>query len=474
MSCQEGALLIGQHRAPPTIKHPQSKPRPTQQATDSVSFDNLELCFGQTSDVAVEALTYYFTHMVSLLSDSFSATQPKELVLTGIITSVPDQLENEEFAAWEFLPIDNISDVDSVTATIRELLKNNDKLETILLYPKELQRYTGVYPGVVVRILGMPFKFDVDGAPTAVGLSNIAFPCRPPYRWGAANVSESSNPTPARIHFVSGPFTREIFTPITQAIKSAALRGACALVVYGPFVSEKDSNHQKGTFDDTLNLMLDEVETAMALPEVSASLLACVYFVPSLKDVNNYPVLPQPKFSIMDDEKYKVVSNPTTLSIGGITILCSNFASVEAVAQVMADKWTDKHKLLRAGECVLRERLAAPLLSFPPKHHDLKSLHSMAIMDDLEMSPPHVVVFTSQRDQSMAFISHSDRLDLSDPQGDGAVVITLGTTGRKIVDSQYNFQAVELTVPDVLAAATGGLGGRSTVTILNQTCYVPL
>lgn len=486
LSVREGALLIGNARAVPHLKHPGHKAKPTISSVDSVSFDAFELCGNQTGDEAVKALSYYLGTMVSHLKETFegpasaAVAGTTSVVLTGVITSVPDALDNHENATWELLAIENHVDTDNVEAAARELLANPDRLETVLLHPKSLSRFTGVYPGVVVRIRGTVYKSDLMGTPTSVGVDDLCLPSRPPIRWPAPNTSEATNPTPARVHFVAGPYTRNgIFTPLEAAVRVAAQRGANAIVMYGPFVPEVPSQNlgavNNQTFDDSLNQFFDAIEAALHDSAVANSALERVFVVPSLDDITSLPILPQPKLAIDDTaEKYKVVSNPCAITVAGVTFKCANVPSVDDVSKVMAERWhNDKRRLLRAGESVLRDRLLAPLLGFPAKTHDMRWLSALALMDDLEMDPPHAVVFPTPRDNAIAFLSHSDQTDLSDPEGDGALVLMLPTAGRVIEQGVYNYDVVEVTMPDALAAATGGLGGgRATVTVLHETCPI--
>lgn len=492
MSVFEGALLLGATRPPPTLKYgAYQKKRPEHASSDSVPFDDMELCNNQTSEEAVKALTFYLSHMVSLLTDPLTSASASpsqnishnEVILTGIITAIPDIVDNTETSYWEMLVIESRvgTDIDTVEVAARELILHPDKLETVLLYPRGLQRFTGVYPGAVLRVKGEAFKFDVSGQPTSVGVTDACFPQRPPISWGKPNMADSTNPTHARIHCAAGPFPRRDFSPIVHSIKVAAQRGANVLICYGPFVPEVPTKDATAlvtqTFEDTLNSMFDLVEATLTEDEeVKRSSLERVYFVPSLQDINNFPVFPQPKFAIAEGcDQYKVVANPATITVGGITLKCANYPSVDMLAETMMERWHDRQRLIRAGECLMRDRLLIPFGGFPSRHIDLKWLQTLKIMDDLEFEPPHAVIFSSKRDQSMAFITHSDRADLADP-ADGSLIVTLATAGRKVeIDGTYNYQVVEITIPDITAAASGGLGeGRSSVVILNETCKIDL
>ena len=502
----EGAVLVGTGRTELHVARKQRVPPVTVSHVDSCHHGQSVLCMGQDSKKALEALSTYYMQLIQRLpgssvkrelkAEDLVSSATSSVCVTGILTSMPDLVEQSDTMQWELAPIDNPNSIDSVKSALEHISapEESEKRRVISLFPKNVPRFTGAYKGALLRVTGDPFKFDTSGAPTSIGLTKIEAPVRPTFPWsGAAKVEPSETisnyrNTPYRMLLVAGTFGNT-FVPIRKAIQVAATRGANTLVLCGPFLTlppaGKDLLVREGitsiTYEDQLSSLIDVIEEELqAVNKVRNAVPLGVYLVPSLEDVSSMPVLPQVAFPLGSGEGWCCTSNPTTLEVlpdtefDRIPIRISVCAAgaLDAVNDAMCERWTDRiDRLKRASEAVVSSGLLFPITAIPSTFHNMPELTSLRVSPTPE-KVPHMIVTTSKRVQSVACITHSSSADLSS-QGDGILFIALATEGREQTEGGlFTFQGVEVTIPDVTAASTQGLGERAVAVVLTIECLV--
>lgn len=494
----EGALLLGATRAENQLRRFPAMPQVLTTHTDSCTHGQSALCMGQDGKKALASLANYYFEQGQRLppvsvkheGDGLKAEEEdgaQTVCITGIITAVPDIIDQVDTMQWELTPINNIQSLESVQEALEHISapEEHEKRRVVSLYPKKVPRFTGVYKGVLVRVTGVPFKFDTSGNPSTVGLFKIEMPMRPTFPWSVATKDESSEPTalaaPCRMLFVAGPFDNS-FAPVGHAIQAAATRGANVLVITGPFVGEppkeQDLLIQEGiasiTFEDRLSALIDLIEEELVkVRSLRNAVPLSVYLVPSMEDVSSMPILPQVAFPLGSGDGWCCVSNPVTLETATATgapaplrvrVCASN--AVDSVNDMMSERWSDRvNRLQRASEAVVASRLVLPITTIPSPSHNLVELGALRIAEDGQL--PHIVVSTTSRVQSIGALTHSASADLAG-EGDGCLFIALATGGRtRTAEGIFSFQGVEVTIPDLADSAKRGLGGgRAVATVL--------
>lgn len=499
----EGAILVGSSRADAQLRRFPAMPQVTTSHTDSCQHGQSALCMGQDGKKALKSLATYYFEQAQRLPPASSLKQDVGLkaegeegdndnngtptvCLTGIITAVPDVIDQIDTMQWELTPIDNIHSLESVQEALEHISapEEHEKRRVVSLYPKKVPRFTGVYKGALVRVTGVPFKFDTSGNPSTVGLTKIDTPQRPTFPWSASTKDEPTESTglaaPSRMLFVAGPFDNS-FLPVRYAIQTAATRGANMLVITGPFVGappkEQDLLIQEGittiTFEDRLSALIDMIEEELEkVRKMRNAVPLSVYLVPSMEDVSCMPILPQVAFPLGSGEGWHCVSNPVTVEATAssaasdplrVRVCAAN--AVDAVNEMMCERWTDRvNRISRASEAVVASRLVLPITNIPSSSHNLVELGALKITDGSQF--PHIVVTTTSRVQSFGSMTHSTNTELGEA-GDGCLFIALATGGRDRTSNIFSFQGVEVTIGDTAEAAKKGLGGgRAIATVL--------
>nr|CCC95999.1 unnamed protein product [Trypanosoma congolense IL3000] len=354
---------------------------------------------------------------------------------SGILTEVcsPAALKDELLLPWEFFPITDADNNDAYLGPIRALTKevtpvggylqfenhegedgaaagtnseavmDNTASHTqrsygasrISLYTRMVPQFTGIYPGMVVGVVGVPFKRSSSGVLTAVLVRRFILPSLPEFPWGIGkllNQTPSSSPLPTRIHFCSGPFPRrETYSILSSVTWSALCRGANLLVIGGPLVREfedfeKDSMKLvQFTFEETLSSYIDTIEETLnkyyeANDNPHAHHRMKVVLVPHRDDVTQIPALPITMYSLESAEDVWVRSNPCRISVNGVHVGVCNEDVVGDMRDRMVERWpAETGSLRRVVEAIVRSRLYAPLYEFPAAKHDLQHLHALRL-----------------------------------------------------------------------------------------------
>lgn len=360
----------------------------------------------------------------------------------GILTQLCSPLATEEelLLPWEFFPIVNVDDDDTYAAPIRAMTKdvaptggflrieneddddggatggatdasggegasyhrnNPHSVSRLSLYTRLTPQFTGLYSGMVVGIVGEPFKRSSSGALTAVLVRRFILPSRPQFPWGIERpipTALSHFAIPTRIHFCSGPFPRRETGHILNSVTLNALhRGADLLIIGGPLVREFEEYEKDSlkllqlTFDELLSSYMDTIEETMEKYYASSKNPRTrdrmkVVLVPHRDDVTQIPAIPITMYSLESTDSIWVRSNPCRIAVNGIHIGVCNDDVVGDMREKMVERWpTESGSLRRVVEALVQSRLYAPLYEFPAVKHDLQHIGALR----LDFLPPN-------------------------------------------------------------------------------------
>ncbi|KAG5496233.1 hypothetical protein JKF63_02534 [Porcisia hertigi] len=269
----------------------------------------------------------------------------------------------------------------------------------ISLYTRQVSRFTGLYPGMAVGVIGEPFQRSARGVLTGVLVREFVLPSRPVLPWRVdrplPSLSSASNSRMAdpdgggsaavRIHFCSGPFPRRDVSGLLRTVTSQALRrGADVLIIGGPFIPPFISEFERGllpslgaTFNEMMESFVDTLEETLTNYYATRQLLPHikVLLVSHRGDVTQIPVLPTTMYAIADTDDILVRSNPCRLSVNGVHVSVCNEDVVGDMRERMVERWpTPEGSLRRVVEALVNGRLYTPLYRFPVTTADLKHL----------------------------------------------------------------------------------------------------
>ncbi|AIO01066.1 hypothetical protein LPMP_321810 [Leishmania panamensis] len=267
------------------------------------------------------------------------------------------------------------------------------------LYTRQVSRFTGLYPGMAVGIIGEPFQRSTRGVLTGILVREFVLPSRPMLPWrvdrpllsasmtsnaGTGGLTDGSVSS-VRIHFCSGPFPRRDVSALLRMVTCQALhRGADILVVGGPFIPPFASEFERdllpslgATFNEVMEGFVDILEETLKNYYSTRPLLPHmkVLLVSHRDDVTQVPVLPTTMYAIADTDDILIRSNPCRLSVNGVHVSVCNEDVVGDMRERMVERWpTAEGSLRRVVEALVNGRLYAPLYGFPVTTVDLKHL----------------------------------------------------------------------------------------------------
>eukprot|EP00796_Vickermania_ingenoplastis_P013264 gene13264-9107_t len=268
----------------------------------------------------------------------------------------------------------------------------------LYLYTKQLQQFTGVYPGMAVGVAGEPCQRSSKGALTGIIVRELftphppvlpwGQPCRglPALQWRGRSPSISSA---ARIHFCSGPFPRAELLPLLQEVVLQALRReADLLVIGGPLVppfgdaGKAELATLGRTFPEVLEGYTQWIEDTLEAHYASRPNVPHlkIVLVSHRDDVTQIPVVPTTMYPMADGVDLWTRSNPCRVSIGGVHLSVCNEDVVGAMQREMLERWpTAEGNLRRVVEAVVQSRCLMPIFHLPSPHVDLKQWDKLGL-----------------------------------------------------------------------------------------------
>lgn len=267
----------------------------------------------------------------------------------------------------------------------------------VSLYLKFAKKFSGIYTGMVIGVVGECFQKSISGAMTSILVKELVNPPCPLVPWGIpspppsqatveTNRSDQQPPIgtvrQARVHFCCGPFPQTDMSPLLRLVIETALqRGAEVVIIGGPLVRPFNNDLERhlallpGTFSDMIDSYIDAVEEVLNeyySMNTSARRLKVV-FVSHKDDVTQIPVLPTSIYAVPDGDDFVVRSNPCRISIGGVHIGVFNDDSISPLQAAMVERWPQTEgNLRRVVEALVQSRCYTPLFGFPSPHVDLK------------------------------------------------------------------------------------------------------
>lgn len=459
-------------------------------------------------------------------SDPNSSKNEPLVRVVGILTQLPEphSIGKDRLAPWEFYAVNNVHDDDQLHTAFDALVSTSTLVGSggdfqdyipgrLALFCGSVARYTGLYPGVCVGVRGTVCRRDLEGRITSLLVKDIVTAPRPLYPWNVVSQTTASAPSaplsspqirvPIRVQMATGPFPRRDMVDIlTACIQNALHRQTDVLLLGGPFFppfqdyEKTELALMKSTLEDQLSGLVDHIERVLSHNRAKNQRALKVLLVPSIQDLMQVPVLPQPMLSLAldDDSAVRTLSNPCRFSVQGVAFGFLNYDVLAEVQETMVEKLpTPSGNLQRVAESIVQSRMFCPTQQVPSPNVDLRHLGSLSLskhavqeqeipastdpesdaaagMDSTSPAAttavpeaiPHVLWMPSLKPE-FSFCTHSRDQDLlGEAEGNGSLIINPQVWSKaRNATTGYFLNVAEITIGDSQAVASFGVAEGS-------------